>query len=502
MAPTTRLRHLRHLRLSCLRHLRRLRLSCVRHLRPAFAHPLPLLAPAPLLAVALASAPSAAQEDITTHFKYGSIGTEATVGVPYALWRVLPVVFADKLPKRPGEGYERLGFIVEPGAPMGRPIGTTYVEDRVGLVGLNCATCHAGTIRESATGPRRVILGMPAHQMDLQGYANFLTACAEDPRFEADTLIAAIRAQDPDFGWLRSLFYRFVLIKRTRDGILERAAQNAWFHDRPPQGPGRVDTFNPYKRLFGFDLTADRSVGTADLPPLFNQGPREGLWLHWDGNNDRVEERNKSAAIGAGATEDSIDLASLDRIARWTRDLAPPPFPAERIDRARLADGEAVYRRACASCHDFGAERVGQVTPLAEVGTDPERVRSFTPELAARMNTIGTGKPWRFSRFRTTDGYANMPLDGVWLRAPYLHNGSVPTLRALLFPEERPAVFYRGYDVYDYARVGFVAEGPEAERDGVRFDTSERGNGNQGHLYGRDLSVADREALIEYLKTR
>ena len=44
------------------------------------------------------------------------------------------------------------------------------------------------------------------------------------------------------------------------------------------------------------------------------------------------------------------------------------------------------------------------------------------------MNTIGTGKPWKFSHFRKTKGYANMPLDGVWLRAPYLHNGSVPTL--------------------------------------------------------------------------
>ena len=27
-----------------------------------------------------------------------------------------------------------------------------------------------------------------------------------------------------------------------------------------------------------------------------------------------------------------------------------------------------------------------------------------------------------------------MPLDGLWLRAPYLHNGSVPTLRDLLEP--------------------------------------------------------------------
>jgi mono/diheme cytochrome c family protein len=453
------------------------------------------------LAVSQARMPLQAQSDITAHFKYGSFGTEGTVGVPYPIWRVLPVVFADKLPNRPGQGYERLGFVMEPGAPHGIAIGTTYVEARVPLVGLNCATCHVGTVRESPAAPRQIVLGMPAHQMDLQAYANFLTAAARDPRFDAGTLIEAIRKQDPEFGWFDALVYRFVVIKRTRDGILERATQNAWFDARPPQGPGRVDTFNPYKRLFGFDMQADTSVGTADLPPLFNQRPREGLWLHWDGNNDRVEERNKSAAIGAGATPESIDLASLDRIAAWVADLKPPAMPSARIDQARVEQGRRSYETHCASCHAFGGARTGQVTPLAEIGTDPERVRSFTAELATRMNTLGTGTPWKFSHFRKTDGYANMPLDGVWLRAPYLHNGSVPTLRALLFPEERPAVFYRGYDVYDFQRVGFVADGPDAEKNGVKYDTSLRGNGNQGHYYGRALPAPEREALIEYLKT-
>ena len=72
------------------------------------------------------------------------------------------------------------------------------------------------------------------------------------------------------------------------------------------------------------------------------------------------------------------------------------------------------------------------------------------------MNTIGAGRPWQFSHFRKTNGYAAMPLDGIWLRAPYLHNGSVPTLRALLFLDERPARFYRAYDVYDWRAVGFA----------------------------------------------
>ena len=118
------------------------------------------------------------------------------------------------------------------------------------------------------------------------------------------------------------------------------------------------------------------------------------------------------------------------------------------------------------------------------------------------MNTIGEGKPWRFSHFRKTNGYANMPLDGLWLRAPYLHNGSVPTLRALLFPDERPAEFYRAYDVYDWKNVGFISSGPEAEREGVRFSTKERGNGNGGHLYGTTLDPAAKTALLEYLENQ
>jgi hypothetical protein len=95
-----------------------------------------------------------------------------------------------------------------------------------------------------------------------------------------------------------------------------------------------------------------------------------------------------------------------------------------------------------------------------------------------------------------------MPLAGVWLNAPYLHNGAVPTLADLLEPaERRPRTFRRGYDVYDPAAVGFVSHGPEAERDGQPFDTSLPGNGNAGHAYGTLLPPEQKQALVEYLKT-
>jgi mono/diheme cytochrome c family protein len=438
--------------------------------------------------------------NIEDHFKYGSIGTEERVGVPYWIWRVLPTVFADKLPPGPGEGYARIGFLYD-NAPHGRPIGTSFAPGRFATVGLNCATCHVGTYRDRPDGPRRIVLGMPANQMNLQSYLRFLSACANDRRFSYDVLMPAMQQAGADIGFFDRLLYRFVVIRRVRDGILDGERQNAWFDARPPQGPGRVDTFNPYKVMLGIPMAKDTSVGTVDLPSLWNQRVRRGLWLHWDGNNDTVEERNKSAAIGAGATPDSLDLASMSRIESWIMDLPPPPIPIERVDRARAANGERLYRAACASCHAFGTAQVGQVTPIAEVATDRERLDSFTEELARGMNTIGSGRPWQFKRFRKTDGYANMPLDGLWLRAPYLHNGSVPTLRSLLFPEERPETFYRRYDVYDWAAGGFVTSGAAAEREGTMFDTRLRGNGNRGHLYGTGLSRTDRENLIEYLKT-
>jgi hypothetical protein len=116
-------------------------------------------------------------------------------------------------------------------------------------------------------------------------------------------------------------------------------------------------------------------------------------------------------------------------------------------------------------------------------------------------------------------GYTALQLDGPRLRAPYLHNGSVPTVRALLErPECRPKVFYRGYDLIDRENVGFVSqrcESAPAANDcavtqtrvcmppdkGWRYDTTQRGNSNGGHVYGTDLATGDKVAVVEYLKT-
>ena len=438
--------------------------------------------------------------DIVEHFKYGSIGTEKRLGVPGPLFDLFPVMFADLLPKdRPGEGYEKLGFLYEPGHK--RPIGTTRREMPVELVGLNCAACHTGTIRDTPGGERRFLFGGSAVNFNSEGYLQFLLAIAQDPRFTTDKLLEGIKQQDPDFGFLNSLLYRYIVLPQVEETFKGFVTQYAWLKDRPPFGPGRVDTFNPYKVYHHLDISHDDSVGTVDFPTIYNQKPRIGMHLHWDGNNDVVEERNISAAIGAGAEPATLDIPEMMRIRDWIMTLEPPAFPKDKIDTDKAKRGEASWQKYCADCHAFSGKRVGQVTPVAEVGTDPERERSFTQELSDKQNTLGTGYPWKLSHFRKTGGYANAPLDGVWLRSPYLHNGSVPTLYALLFPDERPKQFYRAYDVFDFDNVGYISSGPEAEKLGWKYDTTVRGNSNAGHLYGNEMTREQKLELLEYLKT-
>jgi hypothetical protein len=104
--------------------------------------------------------------------------------------------------------------------------------------------------------------------------------------------------------------------------------------------------------------------------------------------------------------------------------------------------------------------------------------------------------------------YKVRPLNGIWATPPYLHNGSVPNLYALLSPvAERPKTFYLGHRDYDPVNVGYRHD---ELAGGFEFDTSIRGNHNTGHEFsnekrsgviGRLLGPDERRALIEYLKT-
>lgn len=455
-----------------------------------------------------------AYSNVVEHFKYGSIGGASTMGIPYWIWRAMPVMFPEYLPtddyQVPGDGVTQFGFMQEPGRDL--PIGFAH-DKYLGLdvVTNNCAFCHVGTVRATTADPSEIIPAMPSNVVNLEAYFKFITNVVDDPRFNAREMMPYIADLGANLNPLESLVYRWVAIPQTRALLGVQKGRLAFLDDQPLYGPGRVDTFTPYKtRTFNFDvdqLPAQETQGSAsDFPSIWQQRPREGMNLHWDGNNNSVAERNKSAAL-ALVSPTNINLDSITRVADWLLDLPAPAYPYA-VDAELAAQGQPIFENTCAQCHAFGGAQVGQVTPLAEIGTDTGRFDSYTYEFASNQYTLFNGVTYkgedqRFQHFRKTDGYANHPLDGVWLRAPYLHNGSVPTLMDLLEkPADRPETFYRGNDVFDPEKVGFVADVAAADRRSFfKYDTSEPGNGKEGHLYGTDLAHKDKVALVEYLKT-
>jgi hypothetical protein len=253
-------------------------------------------------------------------------------------------------------------------------------------------------------------------------------------------------------------------------------------------------------------VTVGSTLGTSDMQSLWRLGAIPGRLLHWDGMNSNLTEIVDSSALGDGATTRSIPRDPwLRQLQGWIATKASPPFPFGAPDAERVARGAGVFAAECARCHAPGGELTGQVMAIDGadgVGTDDNRAKMWTQASADAYNAYLGDLPWAFHGFKSRGRYLCIPLDGLWLRAPYLHNGSVPTLADLLEPPaRRPTVFWRGSTEYDPVRVGFVSTGSKAEAVGSRYDTAGRGNGNQGHRYGTELPAEDKCALVEYLKT-
>jgi hypothetical protein len=441
--------------------------------------------------------PQPALQSDVEHFKYAAIGLGPDARIPLYVFSVLPQVCAQRMP-RMGTGWQTFGFIYEGGHDL--PIGLAKRQIGYPSVEPNCALCHTGQYRKSADDVPVPVPTAPAALLDLESFQWFLYDCAGDPDFKSKVMDAI--NQHYDLGPIEKLFYRFLIVPATQQAFLKQEKQYAWQKLRPLQGPGRTDTFNPTKMaIFGFP--DDSTIGTVDLPQIWNQKPRESMYLHWDGNNNDIHERNYAAAMAVGATPQSVLPAEFQRVTDWLLTHEPPKWPFGGLDQVRVARGRTLWEQNCAKCHDFGKTDTGQVTVgLDELGTDPYRVNSFTVGLVDKFHQFKK-PPFDFGAYRKTQSYSNTPTDGVWLRAPYLHNGSVPTLWDLLQPsDKRPKMFYRGSSVFDTRNVGFLSGGPDSKGGGYfQFDTRLPGNHNTGHEYGVHLSDSDKWALIEYMKT-
>ncbi|HMD38062.1 MAG TPA: di-heme-cytochrome C peroxidase [Candidatus Acidoferrum sp.] len=242
-----------------------------------------------------------------------------------------------------------------------------------------------------------------------------------------------------------------------------------------------------------------------------------------------------------------------------------PKWPEDilgKIDRGKAAEGEKLYNTFCLHCHqppmlseegrkpehwtsytNSSGRQFFKVTmiPLEEIGTDPKEAQNFHNR-TADSGPLGKGtvtakdgltyvaqtvianayadlklspeqqKEWNGYReniLLAPLAYKARPHNGIWATPPYLHNGSVPNLFALLSPvSERPTIFYLGNKQFDPVNLGLNTD---ALKGASEFRTDLPGNSNAGHEFndgpkgkgviGRKLSKEERMQIIEFLKT-
>lgn len=425
----------------------------------------------------------------------------------------------------PRGGDLPLGFTAGDLAPVGGSV--------VRVANLGCAACHAGVAykTDGQPDPGRAMLGTPNTSLDLEAYTltvfRALRATIDD-----DRLLPTAATLFPEMGWRERQSLRWLVLPLARKRLADLAGQ-----DRPmpfPNGsPGSTNGVAALKAAIGVPLLGGgaEDSGIVSVPDLGDRMAKTSLLADGsyavpgqprsapvDPDRLRPQDLRVRAAIATFFTVPSMGvhpdraLRNLDDatdIAAFLTRYRPQRFPAP-VDAGQARRGAAVYAGACASCHgnysNGPSPRLRRYPNwIGEVGTDRLRAEVFDDALVAAV-----GKSLYRDRIAVArgGGYVAPPLTGIWASAPYLHNGSIPTLAALLSPSERPAGFLVGGHALDMDRVG-LRLGPDGRYPpGYRpfstpawLDTRKPGRGNDGHRFGEALGTADKAALIAFLKT-
>ncbi|GAC1592250.1 MAG: hypothetical protein NVS3B20_17860 [Polyangiales bacterium] len=368
------------------------------------------------------------------------------------------------------------------------------------------------------------------------------------------------KIKDPEsgeFGYLSDIMVN--KIKRRvleRQGTIDKDLEPLYgdHKDRLHGGtPGQADALGKIASVAG----AQASTGAiVDLPAVWRQDTRE--YAQYDGSIRDPFFRNLGATMGVSgaiSTESNrtkgcvgpipdctdqrdVNTANAYFLAPFVTKLPAPKYPFG-IDDGRAARGEKLFETHCASCHAMpkGSSRTivaktVRVPFTIDVGADEQRGRQLDLEAIVKIGSAlkracrdgvrhqdGVDVPDSacnvdpkdilFDQTRTP-GYVGQPLNGIWATAPYLHNGSVPNLRALLVPKLRPATFWRGNISYDTKNLGWVDAKESGVSTSARYDTTMLSNKNTGHSakvmlgnldWGSENNAAALEDLLEYMKT-
>lgn len=431
-------------------------------------------------------------------------------------------------------------------------------------VGFACAACHTGQVRYHGQeirlegGPAHLDIEAFGDELKAALTAT-VTSQPKAERFVKRVLGSGVAIAPED---LAKRFLAFVQNQGERNSLFE-AAQAAASEEPTRSGLGRLDAVHRGgNSLLSAPLGEGKNYVPTTAPvsyPALWDTPYFD-WVLYNASIRQPLARNVIEALGVGAPIDPSTMLSdkivhgvlMDNIVAIHRSLTKLESPRwsedilGKIDLDKARQGEMVYRQTCAGCHavidrsthmPVGGPGTSGITvtvvPLDQIGTDPRQAKNFASRVislekiggpasipymdAAKVVAGGIVEQWkgqsaanaqteneidqgRHNEFRGLLAYRARPLNGIWATAPYLHNGSVPSLYDLLLPSaQRPRIFYVGSWEFDPVHVGVETGSPF--NGAFTFDARLPGNSNAGHEYGIGLSEPEKMALIEYLKT-
>lgn len=399
---------------------------------------------------------------------------------------------------------------------------------------ITCSVCHASRTYDSKGLPtNNVWLGAPNTSINLQAYTTQIYESLKYIRDHQNDFYQNLTKIYPDIDSreLKSMKHYLFAETARQIGVMEQGSDTVLaFRNGPPGGANAIGSF---KRVFGIYKPGDfnnEDRGSVNIPDLGYRAFRRNMTVDGiytlpgekalsplredEATLARAKELGTIAAVfpipvmGLSAKSTEINIEAMkESFGNFIFEYQSPKFPGQiNVDLAKV--GEVVYRESCMKCHGeytSGIENVRLISypnvlmAVEKIGTDPARLDSINDQLVKKMKKTWIPQKLQMDIRR---GYMAPILSNIWSTAPYLHNGSVPTLWALMNPAERPEKFYTGGHALDFEKLGIAyPEGFKPTSIPVLVDTTEKGLSNKGHeKQFSNLSIADKKSLIEYLK--
>jgi len=255
-------------------------------------------------------------------------------------------------------------------------------------------------------------------------------------------------------------------------------------------------------------LPIPNEVIPADVPAWWLLKKKSAMFSTGIGRGDFAKMMMASSIL---TLEDSTEARRIDdefvNVKEFILSLEAPAYPLA-IDEEMADRGKTLFEINCSTCHGTYGDNESYTTYVVDheiVQTDSLLALSnyAYEEFENWFNTSWFGLDKHNAQIVPGGGYIAQPLDGVWATAPYLHNGSVPTLEDLLNSPQRPEFWSvsGSRDNYDHQKMGLKYEEETSKVNSRTYDTNLTGYGNRGHYFGDHLEVDQRADLIEYLKT-